>query len=566
MKKNWKYDPIKNKRTFKDLEPATENLLLKRGINTTKKLEKFLSPDYEEGMYDPFLLSGIKKAVNRFLKARQNKEKICVYGDYDADGVTSSVLLHFFLSELGVDNFCYIPDRDKEGYGLNTKAIDYIKGKEADLIITVDCGITNKEEVEYAKEKGIDVIILDHHHVPPEIPKAVAVVDPKRKQGKYPFDELAGVGVAFKFAQAVAQKTKDYEDEKLKWYLDLVAIGTVADCVPLVEENRVLVKFGLIVLSKTKNVGLKQLFKVGNININENCFPNSQQVSFQIAPRINAAGRMDHANIAYELLSRRETQIAQARELALELEAQNSHRQKVTNYITQSVEDNLAKLKKVPKVIIQSSPHWMIGVIGLAAGKLADKFNRPTILLQDTGSNCRGSGRSVEGFNLVESLERNGAWLKKFGGHNQAVGLTVSNKNFPKFKEVFIQDVEKHLPKTVDKKIYVDVQVKEEEINQKLCNEVSLLEPFGKGNEAPIFLWKKAAVADKKLLGKQGKHLKIWLKDNKGERLLEAIGFGLGESFEEIQPGNKIDVLFHIEENNWNGRKNLQLRLIDLDY
>jgi single-stranded-DNA-specific exonuclease len=551
---------------FKDLEPATEKLLLKRGIDTTEKLEKFLTPDYEKGLHDPFILSGMKEAVDCFLEAKKEGKRICIYGDYDADGVTSSVLLHFFLKELEVDNFCYIPDRDKEGYGLNNQAIDYIKGKEADLIITVDCGITNKEEVEYATNKGLDVIILDHHHVPPEIPEAVAVVDPKKKQEKYPFDELAGVGVAFKFIQAVARETKDYEEEKLKWYLDLVAIGTVADCVPLVDENRILVKFGLIVLSKTKNVGLKQLFKVGNVNINENCFPTSQQVSFQIAPRINAAGRMNHANIAYKLLSRKETQIAQARELALELEAQNSHRQKVTNYITRSVEENLTKFKEVPKVIVQSSPHWMIGVIGLAAGKLADKFNRPTILLQDTGSSCRGSGRSVEGFSLVESLERNGTWLQKFGGHDQAVGLTVSNKNFSKFKESFIKDVEKNLPKTIDKKIYVDVQIKEDEINQKLCNEISSLEPFGKGNEAPIFLWKKATVADKKLLGKQGKHIKIWLKDNKGERLLEAIGFGLGEKFEQIQPGSKIDILFHVEENNWNGRRDLQLRLVDIDY
>ncbi|MDZ7611771.1 MAG: single-stranded-DNA-specific exonuclease RecJ [Candidatus Moranbacteria bacterium] len=565
MKNNWKIENSEFEREFEDFELAMEKIVRRRGISRKSQLESFFFPDYEKDLHDPFLLGGMKEAVEVLKKAKKEKRKVCIYGDYDADGVTSSVLLHSFLNELDIENFCYIPDREKEGYGMNAEAIDYINEKKASLIITVDCGVTSKKEVEYAKKKGLEVIILDHHHAPKQIPKAAAVVDPKIKNQQYPFSELAGVGVVFKFIQAAAGKIKSYKEENLKWYLDLVAIGTVADCVPLVDENRVLVKFGLIVLSKSKNAGLKQLIKVARIEISERSFPESRQISFQLAPRINAAGRMDHANMAYELLKADPEEIAQARNLALQLEAQNQHRQKVTGHIIKKVEDDLAKKKEPPKIIVAKSPHWAIGVIGLAAGKIADKFNRPTVLLQEKGSICRGSGRSIEGFNLIELLERNAGWLSEFGGHNQAAGLTIDKKNYKKFKEALLEDAEKNLPEDLAKKIVIDAEVDESEVNGKLCKEISMLEPFGEGNEMPVLLWKKAVVADKKLIGKNGDHLKVWFKGESGQKLLEGIGFGFGADFEKIKTGDKLDILFNLEENNWNGNKNIQLKLIDWD-
>lgn len=290
-------------RNYADLEKIVQDILFFRGINTQEKINQFLNPDYEKDLHDPFLLTDMDAAVERMKKALDQGERICIYGDYDADGVTSSALLNDLCYFLKIDCICYIPERNNEGYGMNNKAIDYIKSQNVTLIVSVDCGVSNVDEVGYAKTLGLDVIILDHHHVPEKIPEAVAVVNPKRKNDAYPEKELAGVGVAFKFAQALASRIPSFDAQQIKWLLDLVAIGTIADCVPLLGENRTLTKFGLIVLSRTKRVGLRQIFQVGKINIDEHHFPTSYQVAFHLAPRINAAGRIDHANSAYQLLT-----------------------------------------------------------------------------------------------------------------------------------------------------------------------------------------------------------------------------------------------------------------------
>ncbi len=565
MEKKWEVFKAlkKNERRFPELERITEQILLNRGFKNEKELETFFVPDYEKDLHDPFLLNDMKKAVERVLKAHQKKEKICIFGDYDADGVTASALMVSFLqNELKMDVFSYIPDREEEGYGLSLEAVDYIKEQGASLIITVDCGITNVKEIDYANENDLEVIVLDHHNVLDEIPKALAIIDPKNpKEKKYPFRELAGVGVAFKFLQALAKKSPKIKEDSLKWYLDLVAVGTIADCVPLLNENRTLVRFGLMVLAKTKRVGFRQLFQNGRIQINESQLPTAQQIAFQVAPRINAAGRMKHAKIAYQLLMEKNQD--QASQLAILIEKQNQERQKVTTDILKKVKKEIDNLKSLPKVIIKYSPDWKIGIIGLSAGRLAEEYARPVILLQEKGDFLRGSGRSISGFNLVEALGTQEKLLQRYGGHDQAAGLSMSKENFSKFQKGFEFEAQKRITKKLAKTLLADAEVDFKDINHKLCDEILMLEPFGKGNEVPILFLKGVKIINKKLLGNSGKHLKLWIGIEKENKILEAIAFGLGEGSEKITIGEKIDLLFCLEKNNWNGNQGLQLRVLD---
>jgi len=565
MEKKWEVrgEDDSEKRHFPEMERATEQILLHRGLKSEQELDAFFVPDYEKDLHDPFLLKDMEKAVKRASKAIKYKEKIFIYGDYDADGVTASTLMVDFLrKEAGADVYCYIPDREKDGYGLSKKALDHVIKEGANLVITVDCGITSIKEVEYAKKIGLDIIVLDHHNVIDKTPNALAVVDPKNPQEKkYPFRELAGVGVAFKFLQALANKDSSINKDALKWYLDLVAVGTIADCVPLVNENRILVKFGLMVLAKTKRAGFRQLFQNGRMRIGEGDLPTATQVAFQIAPRINAAGRMKHANIAYELLM--ETDEAKAAKLAKEVEEQNKKRQKVTAEIIKSVRKEINSLETIPKVIIRSSADWKIGIVGLSAGRLMEEYARPVLILQEKGDVLRGSGRSIPEFNLVEALERQEKLLERFGGHKQAAGLTVKKNNFKEFEKAFTADVRKRMPKKIVKKLDVDVKLNLSEVNKKLCEELLWLEPFGKGNELPLLMVEGVEIINKKLLGNSDKHLKLWVSSDNVNGNFEAIGFGMGSDSAEIKQGDKIDLLFNLEKNNWNGSDSLQLKIVD---
>ncbi len=579
----------KTEQIFSDLEKTTENILISRGVDTEIKKEEFLRPDYDKHTYDPNLLSDIDIAVERVFKARDNKELVCIYGDYDVDGITSSTILYDFFQQIGIKSFTYLPDRNKEGYGLNNKAIDYIIKQKADLIITVDCGITSVEEVDYANKKNMEILITDHHFVPEKVPRALAVINPKKKDDKYPEKMLAGVGVTFKFIQAMAQKIKGYDLEQLKWLLDLVAIGNVADCVPLLGENRTLTKFGLVVLARTKRVGLKQLFEVGRIKVNAAQLPTGETIGFQIAPRINAAGRMDHASAAYELLTRTEEQIPEARLLALEIEGQNKHRQKVTQEIIKEVTGRLDK-KNLPDVVIEADKHWSLGIVGLAAGRVADKYNRPSIILQDRGDVLKGSCRSVPAFHLMEALTSLQHLLERFGGHAQAAGLTVKKENLKEFKKEFTKLVERANLSDVKKSITIDQQIKIGDVNEKLLDELIMMEPFGQGNKKPVFLSEAVTVRRISYLGVDKKHLKIWAADSADElNQLELISFNYqnnledlksaikeqkkeckknGEVFNEegiLKEGDKINIIYTIEENIWNGRRSIQGRIIDLE-
>jgi len=394
---------IKKREISGKYNPIVLALLKNRGIEAEEEVDNFFNFNYEN-LTDPLEILGMKEALERIELAKNKKEKIAIYGDYDADGVTASALLRETLENLGFSEvLIYIPDRQTEGYGMNEAAIAYIKQKGASLIITVDCGITSAREVEKAKELGIDVIITDHHHAPPEIPKAVAVINPHLNNSGFKFRDFAGVGVAFKLAQAVYKKISPDKIEQLKWSLDLVAIGTIADCVNLLSENRILVKYGLLVLSKTKRAGLQEMFKVGRIIISENDVPNAHKVAFQIAPRINAAGRMDHANIAFNLLIEKDK--IKAREMSLELESKNQERQKITADIVKKIEMIANNSFRDKKIIFAENLHWPVGILGLVAGKTAENFKKPTVILQKQEKEYVGSLRSIPEVDIMEVLE-----------------------------------------------------------------------------------------------------------------------------------------------------------------
>jgi single-stranded-DNA-specific exonuclease len=544
--------------------PLISMLLLQRGLSSAEQIREFLFPEYEKGIHDPFLFLDMKKAVVRIGEAKEKKEKVIIFGDYDADGITSSAILKKTLDEIGISSEIYIPDKDKEGYGMNKAAIEKFAADGAKLIITVDCGIANFEEVELANQKGVNVIITDHHHVPRNIPKAFAIINQKIKEETYPFRDLAGVGTAFKLVQALYQKFLPEKTEQLKWFLDLVAIGTIADCVPLIGENRVLAKFGLLVLSKTRNTGLREIFQVGRITIDENNVPDSTKVAFQIAPRINAAGRMEHANIALNLVMEKEPKLA--RGFALELEAKNQERQKVTALIFEEVRKVAEVMFKDKKFIFAVGAHFPSGILGLVAGKVADRFNKPTAIFQEKGEECKGSFRSIPEINIIEMIEKCAEFLERFGGHSQAAGVSVRKEKMNAFFEKMDFLIgEKLGDKTPIPEIEIDAEVLSKDIDFELAESVKKMEPFGEGNEKPVFVMRNLIVEDIKLVGNGEKHLKLHLRSQDGSpKIFEAIGFGLAEDNLHLDTGNKIDVVFNLGVDEWNGNKKIQLELIDL--
>lgn len=567
MQRTWK---IKNEnpaalKSEEGCHPLISRLLIERGILGEKKVENFFNPEYATGIYDPFIFPQMEAAVARIIAAKEGKEKVVIFGDYDADGVTATAVLFEVLEKLGfIGVEIYIPDRQLEGYGMNIDAINFLKEKGGQLIITVDCGITNLEEVARAKELGIDTIITDHHHVPKKLPEAAAIINPHMSDCPYPFRNLAGVGVAFKLAEALFQKIDPKNKEQLKWLLDLVAIGTIADCVPLLDENRVLVKYGLVVLSKTRRTGLLEMFKVGRIAIDENNIPDAQKVAFQIAPRINAAGRMDHASVAYNLMI--EKNPVPARDMALEVESKNQERQKVTKEIVREIKIIAENSFKNKKLIFAANEHWPVGILGLIAGKISDVFNMPTVILQKQEKEFVGSLRSIPQINIIESLEKCSELLIRFGGHSQAAGVRVSHENIEKFYEKLSGIIEKKLEgKNIAPELEIDLEINADDVNWDIVSEIKKMEPFGEGNEEPVFLMRSIIIEDLRIVGNGSKHLKLALRaENGSPKVFDAIGFGFGDKFPDLKSGDKIDVVFNLEQDQWNGNKKIQLRLIDL--
>jgi single-stranded-DNA-specific exonuclease len=552
------------------LHPIVTQILLSRGLKTESELEKFIAPDYQTDCLDPFLFGQMEKVVERIQKARDQKEKVVIFGDYDADGITSSAILKETLDQLGIDCSVYIPDKRTEGYGLNLLAVDIFKVSGVKLIITVDCGITSIAETEKANGYGIDVIITDHHHVPEKIPAALAIINPHQEGCGYPFQDLAGVGVAFKVVQAIFQKLLPEKISQTKWMLDLVSIGTIADCVPLIGENRVFVKYGLVVLSKTRRTGLSELFSVGRIAIDESAIPDTKKVSFYVAPRINAAGRINHANLAYNLIV--EKDIILARDFALELEANNTERQKVTAEVVSEIRELAEKSFKNKKIIFASGEHFPIGVVGLVAGKIAQQFNKPTGVFQTGIEESKGSFRSIPQINIIEAIGQCSQFLVKFGGHSQAAGVSVRNDQLENFQKALEEIVEKQLEGIeLEAELVINAKIQPDEISLDLVADIEKLKPFGIGNEEPILLIKKLFINERRFLGNDKKHLKFFLSsfengqtDNEKTRTLEAISFGGGEKFSSFKEGDQIDLVCNVQKDDWNGNSRVQLNVVDM--
>lgn len=527
-------------------------ILSNKNISSENEIEKFLNPTRND-FYDPFLMPDMKIAVDRILEAMSKKEKIIIYGDYDVDGITSITVLKQFLEDRGIEVGQYIPNRLNEGYGLNKKAIEEIVKQKYTLMITVDCGISGVEEVEYANSLGIETIITDHHEQGEEIPKALAVVDAKRKDNKYPFNQLAGVGVVFKLIQALGICLGLEEKEYLK-YLDLVCVGTISDIVPLVDENRVIAKLGLKLVQVTKNIGLKTLLDtVGYKKI------DSITISFGVAPRINACGRMGFQNEALDLFLTKSEK--EAMEISDRLNEYNRERQDTEKKIFSEALQKIEKSEKDKPCIILGSENWHHGVIGIVASKVTDMYFKPSILICFEDGIGKGSGRSVPGFDLHEALSKCDKYVEKFGGHSMAIGITVTQDNFNKFKEEFEEytknsDIDKIVPI-----IYIDQEVTLKDINLKAAKELQLLEPFGEGNKMPLFLYKNLRIDSIRALS-EGKHLKLTLKDD--NYIIDAIGFNMGALANEYLIGDKIDVVGTLEINSFNNVEKIQINLKDV--
>lgn len=559
MNKKWQLYEINEEEVEKieneyEINKLLATILVNRNIKEPKDIRLFLKPTRED-FHDPYLIKDMEIAVQRIIKAINNKEKVTIYGDYDVDGITSITVLKSFLSDIGLECKSYIPDRLEEGYGLNKNAIDSILKKGCDLMITVDCGISGNEEIDYANSLGIETIVTDHHEPGDKLPNAIAVIDNKRKDSTYPFRELAGVGVVFKLIQALGIKLGLKEETYLK-YLDIVCLGTISDIVPLVDENRVIAKLGLMLVQQTRNIGLRSI-----INSSGYKKVDSTTISFGVAPRINACGRMGMAEEALNLFLSKN--INEVNELTKRLNEHNSLRQSIEKQIFEEVlkqieENDLDK----HKVIVLGGKNWHHGVIGIVSSKVTEMYFKPSILLSfEEDGIGKGSGRSIPGFDLHEALTKCGQTIEKFGGHSMAIGITLKKDKFEEFKNKFEQiAIDEHIERIVPI-IKIDAKINLDDINKEMVESLKQLEPFGEANKMPIFLFKNLKIDSIRALS-EGKHLKLTLKDN--NNIINAIGFNIGKLADEYRIGDKIDVVGTLEINTFNGVDNLQINIKDI--
>jgi single-stranded-DNA-specific exonuclease len=535
-------------------------LLVQRGITTFEEARDFFRPNLTK-LHDPFLMKDMDRAIQRIDEALEKQEKILIFGDYDVDGTTAVSLVSSFLRQLSTNIDTYIPDRYLEGYGISFKGIDYAEDNGISLIIALDCGIKSVAHVAYAKEKNIDFIICDHHLPGDTLPEAVAVLDPKRSDCSYPYKELCGCGIGFKLIQAFAQK-KGESVEDLITYLDLVATAIAADIVPMTGENRILAKFGLEVINSAPRPGIQALIQ----NVKKKILTITDVV-FIIAPRINAAGRIKHGNHAVALLT--EFNLEQALQFAAEIEGYNSDRKELDKQITiealAQIEENNEQ-NRFTSVLYQEN--WHKGVIGIVASRLTETYYRPTIVFTKSGDKLAASARSVQDFDLYAALEKCSEHLEQFGGHKYAAGMTIKVENYLAFKEAFEKVVQEMIhPDLLIPQIGIDAAINLKDINQKFVNLINQFEPFGPENMAPVFLTKQVIDSGYgKTLGLQNEHLKLFVKQSveiKGEGF-GVIGFGLGDKLELIKKNQPFDLLYCIDENEFNGTTTIQLRAKDL--
>jgi single-stranded-DNA-specific exonuclease len=565
---------------FPTISPVVLKLLYHRDIRTQEAMDEFLNPDYGQDIHDPYLFVDMDKAVDRIFQAIEKNESITIYGDYDADGVSASTILSDTIHAIGGEHTVYLPHRDTEGYGLNSQAVETLAHEHTKVLITCDCGISNTEEVAKAHELGIDVIITDHHHVPDVLPEAYAIIHPRLERETYPGKWLAGAGVAFKLCQAMLQRHKesgkelttgDTHDGFEKWLLDMVAIATVADMVPLLGESRTLTKYGLIVLQKTRRIGLIKMYKEAGIMHEDGSWKreiNAGTIGYQIAPRINAAGRIAHSNVAYELMTTKDP--IKATDMAYQLEVNNTDRKKLVETMMEVAESEIAMQKDNPVYVVWQEG-WRTGVVGLVAGKLKEKYGKPVFAIAINGDEITGSGRSIDGFHITEALTSMSHLFVKFGGHPMAAGFSLNGvEAFESFKtkvlEIYTEQTKgKELIPTIN----IDAEVKLDDIDWNLYDLLGQFEPFGKDNEQPLYAAMGIEVVSAKSMGKDGQHITIMAKQD-GGNTRKFVGWNYCHKDNEhnwctiLSPGDIIDVIFDIGVNEWNGNRTLQLTIKDI--
>lgn len=561
MRWNLKSKPEKEKvqalQNALQVDEIIATLLVQRGIETYEQAKTFFRPTLQD-LHNPYLMKDMDKAVSRIEKAIANKENILIFGDYDVDGTTAVSLVSSYLRSFYPNVATYIPDRYNEGYGISYLGIDYAEDNAISLIIALDCGIKSIDHVNYAKAKNIDFIICDHHRPGDILPDAIAVLDPKREDCSYPYDELCGCGVGFKLIQALAENSNQTMEDLLP-YLDLVATAIAADIVPITGENRVLAKFGLEVINSNPRPGIKALVQSVKKKV-----LTITDVVFIVAPRINAAGRVKHGNEAVALLT--EYNLEQAEQFASEIEQHNSDRKELDKQITKEallqIEENKEQ-NRFSTVVYQEN--WHKGVIGIVASRLVEKYYRPTIVFTKSGDKLAASARSVKDFDVYNALEACAEHLEQFGGHMYAAGMTLKEENYENFKAAFENEVKKTIPPDLlIPEISVDLEMNFSDFDEKFMRILKQFEPFGPENMTPVFLSKNIIDSGyAKTLGNDAEHLKAFVKQNNSPNF-NAIGFGLGAKIDVVKNRNPFEAVYVLEENEWNGTVSLQFQLRDV--
>jgi single-stranded-DNA-specific exonuclease len=535
-------------------------LLCQRGIRDARSGVEFLKPTLLS-LYSPFCFKDMRQGVQRLLTARRAKEKILIYGDYDVDGVSATALLYKALIDLGFQVATYIPNRQNEGYGLHAAVIEKAVASGVRILLTVDCGVTAVQEVELAHQAGIDVIITDHHESGSQLPAALALIDPKLEPD-LPFRDWAGVGVAFKLVQALLETLRAEGDASALTYseiglLDLVALGTIADVVPLAGENRILVHAGIAQMEQTEHLGLEALLLECGLSGKP---LKAGQIAFILAPRINAAGRLDSARLGLELMLTGDQD--RAMELAKQLTQENRQRQQIEKEILAEAQAQLAKDDAIPRVIVLSASHWHVGVIGIVASRLAELYYRPVFLMTVEDGAAKGSARGISGYHVLENLDRQKELLTKYGGHRQAAGFALPAENIDLLRNGLNYAARELDEAVFSEKVSVDLAVYPNELDGSFYRELEMLAPFGAGNRSPLLAARSLPVYNIRKVGKAGEHLKLEL-GKKGE--WEAIAFRQGPKFADCQQMHALDILFTLEVNHYQDRERLQLVLRDLE-
>jgi single-stranded-DNA-specific exonuclease RecJ len=539
--------------------PIVSNLLYQRDMRDKQAAEEFLHSDYRTGLHDPFLMKDMDIASARIARAIKNGEPMAVYGDYDTDGVTAVALLMQAIPAMGGNLRPYIPHRVREGYGLNREAVERLANEGISLLITVDCGISNVAEVARARELGIDVVVTDHHSPPEELPQANAVVNPKQKNCSYPYNQLVGVGIAYKLVQAIVRQGIRLP-LRGRDLLDVVAVGTVTDMGPLTGENRVLVKHGLEALNATTRPGLRALINASGLTMGK---IKASDIGFGLGPRINAAGRLDDATRSYDLLLAED--LASAEKLAFELNRANRQRQDLTKEVQEhakALAESDGTLEN--RIIIIAGEDYPAGVVGLVAGRLVEEWGRPVLILERKADVSVGSARSVSGFNIIEALRRCGDLFVRYGGHSMAAGFTIENAKLPELnRRLQAIAAEELSDEMLVPKLEIDLEIPLSEVSWELIQLLATLEPYGQANPQPVFMSRNLRVVSAQATGADKQHLSMMVNDGSDKPPFKAIAFRLGHLAPALARYPYIDLAYHVEEREWNGERSIQLNVRD---